>query len=196
MARIESHPRRFGNLLASVRSHGTTEPVLAYLSRYTHRVAIARTLDYDPKILLLDEPFGALDSQTRETMQDELLRLWQAQRKTVVMVTHDVDEAVYLSERVFVMSRHPESEFIGVAQPYASAVEAQTGHHLEIIPTKSNLGLLALRAQGLAGTAAGGRYIWTPEPGRWWPRSACRPRSGAPAPGPAGRRPRKPGRRI
>jgi NitT/TauT family transport system ATP-binding protein len=71
------------------------------------RVAIARTLAYDPKILLLDEPFGALDSQTRETMQDELLRLWLAQRKTVVMVTHDVDEAVYLSERVLVMSKRP-----------------------------------------------------------------------------------------
>jgi NitT/TauT family transport system ATP-binding protein len=71
------------------------------------RVAIARTLAYDPKILLLDEPFGALDSQTRETMQDELLRLWLAQRKTVMMVTHDVDEAVYLSERVLVMSKRP-----------------------------------------------------------------------------------------
>ena len=64
------------------------------------RVAIARMLAYDPKILLLDEPFGALDAQTREVMQDELLRLWQATRKTVVMVTHDVNEAVYLSERV------------------------------------------------------------------------------------------------
>ena len=61
------------------------------------RVAIARTLAYDPKILLLDEPFGALDALTREGMQDELLRLWQATRKTVVMVTHDVNEAVYLS---------------------------------------------------------------------------------------------------
>jgi NitT/TauT family transport system ATP-binding protein len=71
------------------------------------RVAIARTLAYDPKILLLDEPFGALDAQTRETMQDELLRLWQATRKTVVMVTHDVNEAVYLSERVLVMSQRP-----------------------------------------------------------------------------------------
>ena len=71
------------------------------------RVAIARTLAYDPKILLLDEPFGALDAQTRETMQDELLHLWQANRKTVLMVTHDVTEAVYLSGRVIVMSRRP-----------------------------------------------------------------------------------------
>src|SRR5262249_19334645 len=71
------------------------------------RVAIARTLAYDPKTRLLDEPFGALDAQTRETMQDELLRLWQATRKTVVMVTHDVNEAVYLSERVLVMSQRP-----------------------------------------------------------------------------------------
>jgi NitT/TauT family transport system ATP-binding protein len=71
------------------------------------RVAIARTLAYDPKILLLDEPFGALDAQTREVMQDELLRLWQATRKTVVMVTHDVSEAVYLSGRVLVMSQRP-----------------------------------------------------------------------------------------
>jgi len=71
------------------------------------RVAIARTLAYDPKILLLDEPFGALDAQTRESMQDELLRLWQANRKTVLMVTHDVTEAVYLSGRVIVMSRRP-----------------------------------------------------------------------------------------
>jgi NitT/TauT family transport system ATP-binding protein len=71
------------------------------------RVAIARTLAYDPKILLLDEPFGSLDAQTREVMQDELLRLWQSTRKTVMMVTHDVNEAVYLSERVLVMSHRP-----------------------------------------------------------------------------------------
>ena len=71
------------------------------------RVALARTFAYEPDILLLDEPFGALDAQTREIMQDELLRLWRTSRKTVLMVTHDVDEAVYLSNRVCVMSKRP-----------------------------------------------------------------------------------------
>ena len=71
------------------------------------RVAIARTLACEPAILLLDEPFGALDAQTRETMQDELLRLWLASRKTVLMVTHDVTEAVYLSNRICIMSARP-----------------------------------------------------------------------------------------
>jgi NitT/TauT family transport system ATP-binding protein len=71
------------------------------------RVALARTLACDPSILLLDEPFGALDAQTRELMQDELLRIWRQTRKTVLMITHDVDEAVYLSDRICVMSARP-----------------------------------------------------------------------------------------
>jgi NitT/TauT family transport system ATP-binding protein len=71
------------------------------------RVAIARTLACDPSILLLDEPLGALDAQTREIMQDELLRIWVDTRKTVLMVTHDVNEAVYLSNRICVMSARP-----------------------------------------------------------------------------------------
>jgi ABC-type nitrate/sulfonate/bicarbonate transport system ATPase subunit len=71
------------------------------------RVGLARALATDPDVLLMDEPFAALDAQTRDLMQVELLRIWQDTRKTVLFVTHQIDEAIYLSDRVMVMTRRP-----------------------------------------------------------------------------------------
>jgi NitT/TauT family transport system ATP-binding protein len=71
------------------------------------RVNLARALVVDPKILLMDEPFASLDAQTREAMQEELLQIWLQARKTVLFVTHQIDEAIYLSDRVIVLSGRP-----------------------------------------------------------------------------------------
>ena len=87
----------------------------AFANAYPHhlsggmaqRVALARALINHPKVLLLDEPLGALDAFTRMRMQDEVLRLWQARGTTMLLVTHDIDEAIYMSDRIVIMTPRP-----------------------------------------------------------------------------------------
>jgi NitT/TauT family transport system ATP-binding protein len=94
------------------------------------RVNLARALAIDPEILLMDEPFSSLDAQTREIMQTELMRIWEKGRKTVLFVTHQIDEAVFLSDRVLVFARRPgrlrESVVIDLARPRGLPIKRTT----------------------------------------------------------------------
>ena len=91
------------------------------------RVNLARALAIDPQVLLMDEPFSSLDAQTREIMQTELMRIWEAGRKTVLFVTHQIDEAVFLADRVLVFARRPgrlrENVAIELARPRTLAIK-------------------------------------------------------------------------
>jgi NitT/TauT family transport system ATP-binding protein len=107
--------------LPPARRHGISQRLIevvglsGFESHYPHelsggmkqRVGLARALATDPDVLLMDEPFAALDAQTRDLMQVELLRIWQEAKKTVLFVTHQIDEAIYLSDRVMVMTKRP-----------------------------------------------------------------------------------------
>jgi NitT/TauT family transport system ATP-binding protein len=114
----------FGLDIAGLKSKVRRDKALHYLdlvglsafaNRYPHelsggmkqRVAIARSLAYDPEVLMMDEPFAALDAQTRETLQSELLRIWRRTGKTIVFITHGIDEAVVLGQRVAIMTSRP-----------------------------------------------------------------------------------------
>ena len=98
---VQKHLEMMG--LANFRNHYPAE----LSGGMKQRVALARVLAFDPKVLLMDEPFGALDAQTREVMQEELTRLWERTGKTIVFVTHDIEEAVFLGDRVVVLTARP-----------------------------------------------------------------------------------------
>lgn len=112
------------------------------------RVSLCRALVTDPQLLLMDEPFGALDAMTRDEMDLELLRIWEERKKTVVFVTHSIQEAVFLSDQVIVMSARPGRilERIGIALPRPRSME---------IMSAPEFGRYTLRIRGLLGSMAG-----------------------------------------
>ncbi|WP_068067865.1 ABC transporter ATP-binding protein [Nocardia xishanensis] len=95
------------------------------------RVAIARSLAFDPEVLLMDEPFAALDAQTRESLQDELLRIWKATGKTILFITHGIDEAVYLGQRVAVLTSRPGrvKSILDIDIDRESGADIRSGEH-------------------------------------------------------------------
>jgi NitT/TauT family transport system ATP-binding protein len=108
VARAERR-RRAGALIERVGLGGVEDHYPFELSGgMRQRAYIIRTLVYDPEVVLMDEPFGPLDAQTRLILQDQLLGLWDAARKTIVFITHDLTEAVALADRVVVMTARPD----------------------------------------------------------------------------------------
>lgn len=103
------------------------------------RVAIARSLAYDPDVLLMDEPFAALDAQTRENLQEELVRIWQKTGKTIVFITHGIDEAVYLGQRIAVLSANPGK--------VKTIIDNDTKHRLQDADFRSSSEFSSIRHQ-------------------------------------------------
>jgi NitT/TauT family transport system ATP-binding protein len=169
----------FGLDIAGLKARERRERALHYLElvglsafaeRYPHelsggmkqRVAIARSLAYDPEVLLMDEPIAALDAKTRETLQGELLRIWRTTGKTILFITHGIDEAVVLGQRVAVMTSRPGRIKQVVEIPEALRSETEDVRSLpEFGPVRHEVWSLlreeVLKAQQLAGGAGAAR---------------------------------------
>ena len=146
-------PRRAESYLRLVRLWDfRAKPPYELSGGMQQRVAIARVLVNDPRILLMDEPFGALDALTREHLQEELLKIWKATGKTVFFITHSVEEACYLGTRVLVMSPRPGRVLAAIEAPFSR--QAGNGSSRAV---KSSPEFVALREQVLT-------YIWEEEP--------------------------------
>jgi NitT/TauT family transport system ATP-binding protein len=146
----------FGLEVKGLGERGRTELAQKYLSlvgldgfehRHPHelsggmkqRVAIARSLAYDPAVLLMDEPFAALDAQTRETLQGELLNIWQKSQKTIVFITHGIDEAVSLGSRVAIMTSRPGRIKNIIDIPEALRLAEDRREHAEFLDVRNNI---------------------------------------------------------
>lgn len=122
--KVEAHSREYLNLVGLKDAHDRKPAQLSGGMR--QRVSIARAFATQPKLLLLDEPFGALDALTRGVIQEELIRIWERMQQTVFMITHDVDEAILLADRILLMSNGPyavvaESVSVDIPRPRVRA---------------------------------------------------------------------------
>ena len=131
--------KRVDELLELVQIAGWADHYPAQLSGgQRQRMALARALAVEPKVLLLDEPFGALDNQTRALMQELLLGIWEAEKKTVLFVTHDIEEAIFVAGRVVVMSARPgriKAE-LGVDLPHPRHYTVKTAPEFSVLKAR------------------------------------------------------------
>jgi NitT/TauT family transport system ATP-binding protein len=150
---IDSHRERARGLLKLVGLEGFEEMYPHQLSGgMQQRVSLCRALVTDPHLLLMDEPFGALDAMTRDELDIELLRIWEEKKKTVLFVTHSIQEAVFLSDQVLVMSARPGRllEQIAIQLPRPRTMEMMSG---------TKFGEYTLRIRSLLGSTDGNSHV-------------------------------------